>query len=169
MIFVKITGLLLLAAAGTGCGIYAALRLKSRAALLERYLVFLKEVEIKVRFRQCSIEEILFSSYENEVLDFILQDCRKNLHTAPHFSAVWIETLSKARKRGKLSQQEFLLFKEFSDFGTSDVEGELSRLEMHRQKVTQHYETLLKEYADKGKLYRTLGIFGGTALGLIMI
>lgn len=169
MIFIKITGLLLLSAAGTGCGIYAALKLKSRAVLLESYLVFLKEVEIKVRFGQCSIEEILSSNYENEVLNFILQDCRKNLHTDSHFSEVWIKTLSKAQSKGKLSRQEFLLFKAFADFGTSDVEGELSRLEMHRQKTEQQYEALLKEYADKGKLYRTLGIFGGTALGLIII
>lgn len=169
MIFIKVAGFLLLAAAGTGCGIYAALRLKSRIVLLESYLVFLKEVEIKVRFGQCSIEEILSSDYENEVLNFILQDCRKHLHTASRFSTVWIKTLSQVQNKGKLSQQEFLLFKAFADFGTSDVEGELSRLEMHRQKVTQQYEALLKEYADKGKLYRTLGIFGGTALGLIII
>ncbi len=169
MIVIKIMGLLFLAAAGTGCGIYAALQLKNRAALLESYLVFLKEVEIKVRFGQCSIEEILSSNYENEVLNVILSDCRKHLHTTPHFSSAWLETLSKVQHKGKLFQQEFVLFKAFADFGTSDVEGELSRLEMYHQKVAQQYEALLKAYADKGKLYRTLGIFGGTALGLIMI
>lgn len=169
MSYIKIIGLLCVVTAGAGCGIYASLRLKSRALLLEKYLSFLNGVEIRVRFGQCDINELLNQAEDYGDLSRILTFCGEYLNTGKHFGEAWRTALDKAQKQRLIFPSERMLLSDFASFGTSDVEGELSRLKIHSERVTQRYEELLKENLDKGKLYRTLGLFGGAAVALIAL
>lgn len=169
MPYIKIIGLLCVLVAGAGCGIYASLRLKSRALLLEKYLSFLNNVEIRVRFGQCDINELLSQNDDYGDLSRILKLCKESLNTGMHFGEAWRTALDKAQKQRMIFPPERLLLSDFASFGTSDVEGEISRLNIHLERVTQRYKELLQESLDKGKLYRTLGFFGGAAVALIAL
>ena len=68
----------------------------------------------------------------------------------------------------KKSDTDLLL--EFgSHLGKTDVEGQLKHIELYRQLFEKQLEAAEDAIAKKSKLYKTMGLFVGTAAALMMM
>lgn len=69
-----------------------------------------------------------------------------------------------------IGKKELEAFKTFArDFGKSDLESEIIRLDMLIEKLGEAEKTLKKEYPKKIKLTRSLSALGGIALMLLLM
>lgn len=53
--------------------------------------------------------------------------------------------------------------------GTTDTEGQLRGIDDIRKRVEQLYQNRQGEYDRKGKLYRSIGVLSGAAIGIMII
>ena len=56
-----------------------------------------------------------------------------------------------------------------SILGTTDAEGQLRGIDDIRTRVEQLYKKRQGEYDRKGKLYRSVGVLSGAAIGIMII
>jgi len=53
--------------------------------------------------------------------------------------------------------------------GTSDVQGQISMLEVNARLLSQHGDEAHEEYRVKGKMYRSIGILAGLFMAILII
>jgi len=53
--------------------------------------------------------------------------------------------------------------------GTSDIEGQLSMLEVNSQLLSDYGDEAHEQYMKKGKLYRTFGVLAGMFMAILII
>lgn len=166
----KLIGLCLISVTGGLVGINASLKLKSRAELLERYITLMNETKTRIRLSACDIRELFKSDSGYEPLDFMTAEFTHNIKQKLTAKSSWKMAVNSAFKKYKLSKIDKELIEEFgTDFGQSDIDGEITHINLHIALAEDRLEQARTELIQKGKLYRTLGIFGGITISLMII
>lgn len=166
----KLIGLCLISVTGGLVGINASLRLKSRTELLEKYIALLNETKTRIRLSACDIRELFKNDLCYEPLDFMTAEFTRNIKNKFNAKLSWERAVNSAFKKYRLSKADKELIADFgADFGQSDIDGELSHIDLHIALAEDRLEKARTELIQKGKLYRTLGIFGGITVSLIIL
>lgn len=166
----KLIGLFLISVMGGLVGINASLRLKSRTEFLEKYITLLNETKTRIRLSACDIRELFKNDSGYEPLDFMTAEFTRNIKNKSNAKNSWKCAVDSAFKKYKLSKADRELISDFgTDFGQSDIDGEINHIDLNITLAEDRLEKARTELTQKGKLYRTLGIFGGITVSLIIL
>ena len=150
---IKLYGIILLILSFTMLGFYMSYKLRKRKTDISDILLFLNKLSTAIRYRTADIYTLINECTQGCLLS--LND-QKDLITAVDKLAI-----NKDEQR--------LLRAFFKEFGKSDIDGELSRIEYYKHIFTEQYEAAKSEIESKSKLYKMSGLFSGLAFAVILI
>ncbi len=143
--------------------------LKMRVHQLEKLVAMLTEAEILIRFRAMRINEIITElskqeSFKNFIFLSVLNDCisdNNNIHESWRFAAENAIFLNENDKRILLSVGE--------QIGSTDIDGQLSMLELNKSLVQRNLSEAEENLHVKGKMLKTVWGLCGLAAGIMII
>ena len=62
-----------------------------------------------------------------------------------------------------------LLSEFFASLGEGEIESEVARCKMYSDLIKELYESARRDYLDKSKLYKMLGLFAGLTIAIIIM
>lgn len=119
-----------------------------------------------VRFERRTPEEIICSFCRQKEL--IINICVEQIRQGEEFLPAWSHMLSCPEVH-KLSKEEISLLTELGEqFGKTDVEGELARLDAIYQQLVVLHVRRCEDCCQQGKTYITTGFLVGALTALII-
>ena len=86
------------------------------------------------------------------------------------FPEAWKKAITDKRNSLSLKNEELRFLIAFSEIiGTASVQRQLESLDGLKEEIDRVIIDAEKEKQKKGKLYRSLGLFGGAAVAIIII
>jgi stage III sporulation protein AB len=121
----------------------------------------LQEMSLLIRHRALPVRDLFteLSRYEffSKISEFGDLDFREE----------WVEVTDTLTE---LTESERKIIKSIGlSLGTSDVEGQLSMLEVNAQLLTKHGDEAHEQYLKKGRLYRSIGVLAGLFVAILII
>lgn len=168
---IKAAGIFLLIITTSLAGIAFSKRLTERVKLLAQIRLMLEELSIQIRYQSSTVAELLESLRQNPQLAQLsfFDTVQKNLCAGQPFADAWCTGVAHFSEIS-LQKEDTLLLKSIGlSLGTSDVEGQLSTLELHKSTVGQLLERAIAERDKKTKLYRSLGVLTGVFLSILFL
>ena len=156
----------LLTLCGSAVGGMFSLKLSLRCENLEKFLNMLEYIRAEIRYTHTALPTI-FGRIKNE-LDFFVSDRLVAVsENAESFIEEWKSCLEKV---SSLTQQDVkaLMFLG-SSLGKSEIQGQMSVIDLTRDRLTTSLENAREEKNRKGRLYITLGIMLGAGVGILML
>lgn len=156
------------AAFGAVVGLYFSLRLKEREKVMSEVMLLIKELTVQIRYTNSEIGEMLRAAARNEAYERLLfvALCGDE-ENGDNFHVKWNEGVKN---------QPFLTLRDREvltalggRLGETDRDGQITFLEMTEELVKGQREQASADYLNKGKLYRSVGILCGLAVGIMVI
>lgn len=166
----KLIGTIVLIFSTSMVGIYFSGCLSERVRILNAVKLMLEELSIQIRFRGLTVTELVQELMENSALNecTFLLSVEENLIAVKSFSRAWELSVDGWNTRGiKASDRELL--KGIGGFlGNSDIDGQLSSLELSKEKLSVLQREATEQCEKRGRLYRSLGVLSG-AFAAVML
>lgn len=163
MNWVRIFGAVMIVACSTLWGFYCSYRLKLRVRFLADFSEFLAALQTNIRYFGGDIFSLIKISAPSSIA-FILGDERAS------FPDFWKNSIAKIPKSYSLKADDYSELFEFGNLlGTTDVEGQLSHIQIYKNTFEQILKDAQSESKTKSRLFKTLGFFAGAALALMII
>ncbi len=169
MFWFKFIGGVMITSCGALCGVYASMTLKKRVRFFEQYLSFLTQTKSAIGYTAMNIHDIL-SHPSGEFIQPILTAARESMQSDTPLDTAWSKAVWEHRRKMFLNAEDCELLTAFADgFGTSNVDGELQKLELHRQMTQDRLKVIQEECSQKQKMYRVVGMFVGVVVSVLII
>ena len=152
----------------TAMGFYFSKSLKEREERLCSVLLLIKELTVQIRYTNAKIGDILKSAAENSAYRnlYFVTDCLF-LNENEDFHKTWSEGI---KRQAFLNQRDKeLLFALGERLGETDSEGQLSFLEMTEAMLSEQREEAREERSAKSRMYRSVGLLCGLAMGIMVL
>jgi len=118
----------------------------------------LREASLLIRHRALPTKELFTELSRYEFFSRIEGD---------NFREDWVRA---ANEMDELQEGELSVIKSIgAALGTSDVQGQLSMLEVNTRLLESYAEQAREQYMKKGKLYRTMGLLAGLFVAVLII
>lgn len=152
----------------TSMGFYLSKRLKEREERLCSVLLLIKELIVQIRYTNAKIGDILKNAAVNcSYKDlYFVTDCLY-LKENEDFHKAWSEGVKKQMFLNPRDKE--LLFALGEHLGETDLEGQLSFLEITEALLSEQREEARKEHSTKSKMYRSVGLLCGLAMGIMLL
>lgn len=161
----KLLGMLLIAAVGTGWGLMMGRRVRERAAALELLARFAERLAERIRYTAAP----LYALWQEMIPEFEQLPLLRQLNRAALMQQDWCEAVPTAAEEMYLNAEDTRLLTEFiRGLGKADVEGERRRCCQYAAQFRSRGEEARAESTRKGALYVTLGICGGSMAALLL-
>lgn len=163
-------GIVLLAAAFTAFGWQKSARLSAKAKALETLEQFCRRTGEEIRFTAAPPAQILAKIGEEET--FRSMPFLREFHSVlpAQFHSTWKVKATQFAKENGLSREETACFCQFgAALGTTDLRGQQQLCAASEERFARFYKAAATDYAEKGRLYVTLGGISGAAAALIML
>lgn len=164
----KWIGILLLFLASSGTGLYASQSLRNDVKRTENLITLTEECSAYIRYQQTELHELIDILSTNPTYQgfHFLREISENQNPYCTPSTIWSEAVQNdtaipVKTREILESLGHIL-------GTTDVNGQLSALELHRTQLQQTLSDYRERYQKQGKLYQSLGILTGCMLGVLL-
>ncbi len=154
---IKIIGLILAFSFFSLFGAYQSFKLKKRKDNLNTILLFLNRMGTSIRYRNDDLF-LLVSKCVDDVL-LPLKNVNSNLD----------DYSEEIRKLPLNREDKALLQKFFSQLGSTDIEGQISHINLYTEFFNELYEKSKKDIESKSKLFLMSGIFAGLAFVVMFI
>lgn len=169
MDFIKFFGGILIVVSGTFGGIYCSKRLKNRLDFLEQYIIFLTQAHTMINFGAMSVKEILLGIKSVPLVEPLLKDTANALENGLCIENAWKSSVdTHTKKFGFQKSDTEMLYFFGNTFGVSDISGELTKIKLHTELVSNRADTLRQEFVSKQKIYRISGMFGGVLTAILL-
>ncbi len=140
-------------------------KLSLRVEKLESFLHFLSAAKSEIRFSALPVAGILQKHSEGIEFFWLIPDGTSGDDWAKSWNGA---VLAGAVHEG-FSQKDLELLTGFGEgFGTSDTEGQIAHFSLYENLTSSALREAREERNRKSKLYRMLGIFGGTAAAILL-
>ena len=152
----------------TAAGMYFSKRLKEREGQLCAVLLFIKELTVQIRYTNSKIGDVLKEASTNAAYQklFFITDCSV-ISENDDFHKIWSEGV---KKQPFLDQRDKeLLFALGERLGETDADGQLSFLELTEAMLSAQREEAREDYSKKSRMYRSVGLLCGLALGITVL
>lgn len=161
----KLLGCAALILAGTAVGFLKARSLSSRKKLLRSVGTLMQDLATRLRYQSDDIFTSVTLAAKSAGLS-IKEDADRSQGFLP-----WWERQTKefAPPHVLHNSDKELLFSFGSQLGATDLEGQLSHIELCRTLLSKQLSDAEEELKQKGRLYRTLGVFGGVSAAIMLI
>lgn len=141
----------------TAVGFSFSAKLFTRKKILELFVLELKNAKTKMRYSSNELHKI----FENNFMNY-------NFCGSTPFHNQWNDMLNYYSK--VLTKADIDLLSNFGKaLGTSDLNGELSNIDMHINLLNAQISESQNCIDSKSKVYRTLGLSSGLAVAIILI
>ncbi len=145
-----------------------SLKLSERVRTVELLISLADEISSEIRFQSFTVMEITEHIYNNanyKNLDFIaeiikMSQTRYNIHD------MWIEAVIKSDILH--CEEKDIMISMGNMLGTSDTEGQISALELHKKRLERVLKNAVREYEQKGRMYRSMGVLAGAMAGIML-
>lgn len=165
---IKLTGVILILICGAMAGIRASDRLKGYYKTCILLTDAVNRIGIMIRYRSLNVYEIASELKKSDTLsgmEFIRRLPEK--FSEESFQSCWKTALAEDKTIGR--EEKNLLYSFAESFGTSDIEGQLSAVEVLSQELKAAGKRREREYEEKGRLYRSLGLIAGIMTGIMIV
>lgn len=164
----KIAGMIAIVISTSLFGISKADKLKRRRNELNLISHMLEDFIILIRFKALPLFEIVKQLKSNKLYKdselFSNIDCSLE---KPFYKA-WEESIDNMHTY--LNSNDLRLLKSFgSTLGRSDIEGELSNIEIYKSDFLKLEKSASEECEKKSQLYRSLGVLSGVFISILLI
>ena len=164
----RIIAALMFTLAGAFAGGAFSLRLRERREICRCIALLLDEAAVGIRCRGADVYELSRSFRSSPGLSGLsfLEWLPERFEPGREFRTQWQEALS----RQELPDEEMQLLAEFGDsFGRSDAEGQLTVIEGLRERLGRITISREEAYAQKGRMYRSVGVLFGVMAGILVV
>ena len=166
----KLTGFLMLVISGSLCGYTASRNISERVKFLEEYLEFISSTETQIRYTCTPMSEIIKKHTGKSMFCSFIKQCCEYISSGIPFPNAWTKSLNTYKKEINLQNKAYMLINSFGKgLGASDIEGQITHCEYHKQAIKPYLENELENKKNKSKMYAILGTSLGTIIGLIII
>ena len=155
--------------AASCCGIYFSAALKDRIISLKRISCMLEEIFILLKYRSATVYEILETLRRDERFAELSFLNEQKFSADNSFQQVWCEAVERNIPKGLKKSDAELLSDVGRKLGTSDLEGQLSALELRQAELNSAISAAEEEYRRKAKLYRSLGVLAGVFIAIMLV
>lgn len=153
---------------GTAAGFYLSKRVKERETGLNAAILLVKELTVRIRYTNSKIGDVLKDAAADPTyskLSFVT--AYAGLQETENFHDIWSEAVKKENYLNRRDKELLLALGE--RLGSTDTDGQLSFLEMTEVMLTGQQREAQDDCCKKVKMYRSVGILCGLALGIIVI
>ncbi|MBR3630805.1 MAG: stage III sporulation protein AB [Oscillospiraceae bacterium] len=164
----RLLGIILVAGACTGIGFLATGRLRRETSAMEQLIVLL---ECAAAYIRCQSPELC------DLLSLLAEDCggafrfpaevSRSLAPGVPPAGLWCEAVRK--DPGVPAAARDILCSLGSVLGTTDKAGQLAALALHRDRLLKAAGESRERCQRQGKLYRSLGLLGGTMAAVLLL
>ena len=162
----RVLGCLLLALCGTLSGYAMSRSYKRRVLLMGEYLRFLTQAQSVIGYTAAEAASLLEGIKGLALMRPIIDEALRQLREGSSFESAWC---SAAGRFVPDKDDRELLCSFGESFGTSNISGELSKLELHKVNASRRYDELSQELKTKSRLYRTVGTFCGVLTASLLL
>ncbi|MBQ8012599.1 MAG: stage III sporulation protein AB [Oscillospiraceae bacterium] len=162
-------GILCLFLTCTGIGMHAARQLRTRLAHTQKLSALLGDFSTYIRYQCTPLEELLYQFAEHpNYADFsFLRQVSREFCTEIPPRELWKDAVTA--DTAVPEQAAEILCTVGNVLGTTDMEGQLAALELHRRRMDALADELKTISDKKGELYRRLGVLLGAMLAVMLI
>lgn len=153
---------------GTAAGLYFSFKLKEREKIMSEVILLIKELSVQIRYTNSEIGEMLRTAARNEAYERLrfVALCG-DTENGDNFHLKWNEGV---KNQPYMTARDREILTALGDrLGETDSDGQLSYLEMTEELIKGQREQASADYLNKGKLYRSVGILCGLAVGIMII
>lgn len=152
---------------GAIVGFYGSFRLKKRAKKLTTCILLLSTFMADVRFSNYTVREMLTRCSSNAQFSSLLFLKKLSECSDGEIKKMWQIAI---KEESELSDDDKeALLGVGNALGTTDKEGQLLCLEQFSELLKHQLEQANDEYLTKGRMYRSVGLLGGIAAGIVIV
>ncbi len=167
MMLFKAVGCILIIFSSTAIGINHINNLRDRALALFESSEFVNILKIKMGYELCDIPSI-FKSLEDKY--FIAKNCLIHIKNGDSLKIAWNKSIDKYAKKAHLNSSDISILKDFCVcLGQTDIEGQISNLNMYLKLLEKRINEAKSELSDKSKVIFSTSIFSGLLISIILI
>ena len=153
-----------------GIGYKSAQKFNCRINFLKQYLQFIAYVETKVRYSCENIYELIRGYHAQDNFLLFLTDVKKNVEKYNNFDISFNAAIKNLPKSYGLKKEDIEIIQDFgSNFGKSDVVGQLNFCKLQRDLINASLSLARDEKEKKAKLYFMLWSMSGLSVVLALI
>ena len=166
----KLTGMLLLIAAGALTGFNKAAALTKRVRFFEDYISFITQIETQIRYSSQTLCVLLEDARAPKALEPLIECFISRIESGEDFDKTWESAAQQIPADSGISKQDRELVKRFgTGLGKTDMQGQESHCELCLREAICALEEARRDRDAKSKLYRSLGILSGAACALLIL
>ncbi len=148
-------------------GIYFSGLLKRRVEIFRQTVIMLDKISNLIKYRSYNVFE-LCDEIKNDDMLYEMSFVSIERGDGIPFSELWNDSVQKWSVPIKNNERDI-----YSDLGkslgTTDKEGQISSLLLFETEFEKMLSSAEKEYSEKSKLFRTLGVLAGAFASVILI
>lgn len=165
----KYVGLVLIISISSFSGIYFSATLKARLVALKKINYLIDEIMTLLRYKASTVYEIINHLIKNERFsDFsFLRNIAAD--SATSFQLDWCNSLEENPPLNLKKDDLTILADIGRNLGTSDIEGQLSTLNLQQNELKKLISSAEADCERKTKLYRSLGVLVGAFISVMLI
>lgn len=150
-------------------GVLLSRRLITKTKFFEQMLSLISNISTQIRYSSDALS-VLLSRQENELTKSLTENCIIHIENGESFADGFCNEVDNLPASYGLKADDKELLKEFGrGLGVTDVEGQLAHCGLYKEIFTRRLNEVKEDRDKKVKLYRSLGIFAGISLALLII
>lgn len=170
----KMIGIILIMASGSGIGFRAAYNLNLRVEQLKQLkkALLLLKGEIRYSHQTMNVALKMAAKKVDEPISGILIEVSNQLeqYDGRSMSEIWMEVVKASRDNLMLSAKQVLFFEEIGNtLGYLDKEMQMNNFDLQLEQLSGEIKEEEKNSKDSIKLYRCLGVMGSILVTIILI
>ncbi|HBM97931.1 MAG TPA: hypothetical protein DD413_00755 [Ruminococcus sp.] len=166
-LIVKLIGAALLIASSFSVGFSMSKSLYRRKQFLKSFIVFIDSLATHIRYNTDDIFRLVSMCSDCEELKCF--EFFSKPHTEP-FEKVWSKSVLTIPRAYALTKADTDLILQFgAQLGKTDIDGQLKHIKLYKDFFKKQLDEAEEAIAKKSKLYKTMGLFAGSAAALMMM
>lgn len=166
-VFVKLIGAVLLIASSFSVGVSMSKSLYRRKAFIKSFIVFIDSLETHIRYNTDDIFKLVSMCSDSEELKCF--EFFNKQHAEP-FDKLWSKSVLTIPRAYALTKSDMDLLLQFgSQLGKTDIDGQIKHIKLYKDFFKKQLDDAEDAIVKKSKLYKTMGLFAGTAAALMMM
>ena len=165
----KYAGLALIISVCAFAGCYFSSALAARLTVLKKMDYLIDEIIILLRYKASTVYEIIEHIAENERFSDFVFISNISHDGENSFQSDWCKSL-EANPPTSLKAGDLQILADIGrNLGTSDIEGQISTLNLQRNNLKSLIISAEADCEKKSKLYRSLGVLVGAFISVMLI
>lgn len=160
-------GTVVAVATGALVGFYSSFRLKRRTKKLTDCILLLSAFMVEVRYSNCTVKEMIVRCAENKQFSELLFLKRLSECSEGEIKREW--RIAIKEEAHLLDEDKEALIGVGNALGETDKQGQLLSLEQFSELLRHRLDESESDYLKKGRMYRSVGLLGGIAAGIVII